>query len=354
MKSLKGHTDVVESLLFDEDNHLLLSSGCDKTIRMWDTRTDRVAKCIDLRNNSHLTGTNSNNAIVLPSELSNCSDKNLLPIAIGSHVMTFDRRGGPMIVKDAVGIMTSHNSEVSALSVCGDCIVVGEEDGTVSVAEFRENAKRSSNSLHALIVNSVLYDNYRQETISCGMDCLVRWGPQTLFQTTDDQESSSCGTRSAPYANPPYPNSMCKLGNIHSPSFILGVACGDGHVHLFDQTSKDVEIGSLEPECSLTAHPGSNVVQVRGYGDASQKNLMVTGSHSGVVSVWDVGKIFGEGGGSDEEEEGKDEEDDTAEVCSLKYVNDGSSDRLNDIAVIAGTSWIACVTTASHNSIMLM
>ncbi|OWZ22077.1 hypothetical protein PHMEG_0003268 [Phytophthora megakarya] len=166
----KGHRDSVNTLLCEEDVHpnVLASGSDDGTCRLWDVRTARVTKCLNVKKALDTDNEDESavNSLAFGSATAG-AESAYIYVAAGSKVLTFDVRQPALIVNCADREIFSQNEEeinvvsrhpgkhgkfLSAPDDSGDICVYdleshrlfktlrGQHSNICSVAPFRPNA----------------------------------------------------------------------------------------------------------------------------------------------------------------------------------------------------------------------
>ena len=231
VNKLKGHKGSVTCLQRNDIEQTLLSGAEDKTVRLWDLRTNRTVKC--------MTG------IVADIESIRYGyDKHIVHVASSTSLYSFDLRSEGLLNREPVSqVNFSEGDEVSsiALNSKGDTLAVAMDSGVINLLSMRhglflENAgatryKRLSR-IHTNIVSSIQFKkNNPRELLSGGFDytgCIWdidkgRPKATTVFQMIQNEEVDE---NKMQLVNPPFVMHM----NYMMDGRCVAAALGDGTV----------------------------------------------------------------------------------------------------------------------------
>jgi WD40 repeat protein len=226
---LKGHKKGINCLDASASDKGLVASGSDdKTVRLWDIRTERASKCICFDEAVEAVRFGS-------------IDHETLYAASGKHLFAFDLRTGGLITKSTSCIETATaEDDISSISVDSEysSIAVSDDNGVVTIMEVgptRSLSKRPKQlrGVHTSIVASIAFHPVNVKSlISGGFDCLVcAWDLTTGRSTAAVNVSQMTGSRDAQQAG----SQLVNPAFVQSVSYVLdgaGIAatCGDGTV----------------------------------------------------------------------------------------------------------------------------
>lgn len=237
---LKGHRASVTCLQLDSDQHFLLSGSDDKTVRLWDLRTNRSTKC--------MLG-----CFEAPIEAVRFATSHIIYAACSNAIYSFDLRFDGVLTKEPVAqvSMGEGTDEINtiAINIKGDTLAAAMDSGVINILPIRGNGTFCENSgatrykrltrVHTNIVSSINFKkNNPRELLSGGFDYIGcvwevdRGRPKTSvnFQSMalPVAEDAEPGEASNPIQmfNPPFVMSM----NYMLDGRCVVAALGDGSV----------------------------------------------------------------------------------------------------------------------------
>ncbi|KAE9331648.1 hypothetical protein PF008_g15327 [Phytophthora fragariae] len=294
--TFKGHRESVNTLLCEEDVHpnVLASGSDDGTCRLWDVRTTRVTKCLNVKK---ALGTDDEDESAVNSlafgKATAGAESAYIYVAAGTKVLTFDVRQPALIVdcadrevfqqnEDEINVLSRHAGKhgkfLSAPDDTGDICVYdlerhrlfktlrGQHTNICSAAPFRPNAPWNlvSGGMDGLL----LFWDFSRGRVKFSID--LNTGVNGLGNSaTADGEG---GVQQM--FNPPLVHSLAFA--LNGKSFVAGL--GDASIAVVDFGSKQI-VRRLK-------HHGAMVSQVHFPAFRPQDRLIST-ANDAKVCVWD-------------------------------------------------------------------
>ncbi|BFZ63501.1 WD repeat-containing protein 53 [Saitoella coloradoensis] len=337
---LKGHKAPVLSLAFSpSSSDSLASSSEDRTVRLWDLRTEKPVK-------AWLPTTLGGDPVtsIVWSE----NGEGRIWVGCGTRVLGLDVRGGSgmlggklVVEKEVAG------DEINQIALHGDLIAAADDLGDVHVWDTKADTVSSMKTNHTSIASTLLFLPRKPmpTLLSGGLDSqIMHWDltrklPKSTLNIRDLIVEAAEGDASGQMFNPPFVNSLSwnEVGKVWAS------AVGDGSVFVGRQGQDDGARGGKkkwnEERWEITAlsgephRAGASVVEWAKF----DPMRVVSGGNDGSVRIWDASRAFEEG---EQEEERATALVDTVELGEGKKVNwlttsEGSG---NGRVVIADTS----------------
>jgi serine/threonine protein kinase len=246
LRRLIGHEDSVWSVAFAPDGQSLLSTGKDRTLRLWDVASGRLVRTL----------------ATLPHEV-RCvvfsPDGRLAVAAVGITVRVLDVTTG-----QEVGRYSGHTNTVKALAVSpnGRRALSGGDDRTLCLWELNEGHERRRMAMHKGIVNGVAFTPDGRHALSGSRDQTIR-----LWDVEQGREL------------PRFPPQK---------SMVLSVAVSpDGRFGLSGNFDTRVRLWDLATGRELRRFQGHKQM-VPAVVFTPDSRRVLSGSHDQTVRLWDV------------------------------------------------------------------
>lgn len=224
---LKGHKECLNCIDATTSSRNLIASGSDdKSVRLWDIRTNKAIKCIVQCFESSVEAVKFS-----------ISDDNILYAASSNSLFSFDLRKDGIILKSPVSVTTdSAIDEINTIAVNlgGNFIAVGDDSGVATILETNNLKAYKPKRLngHSSLVNAIAFNPANSSSfVSGGFDCLL---------STWDLNHPNSPKSTVNLANLGIANNESKLKTINPPfvqnlSYIckaqaIVIALGDGSV----------------------------------------------------------------------------------------------------------------------------
>jgi WD40 repeat protein len=232
-KQYKGHKKQINCLDINYHNENIIASGSDdKTIRIWDTRTNKTTKCI--ANCGFKSSIESLNFNVK-------NDYNLFASS-GQDIFSFDLRMEGLILKEYVQMIDNltDNNEINVMVSHrkGQYIAIADDSGTATVVDIStgrieiESIKKQLSKVHKSIVSALAFrPNNNREIATGGFDCLsCSWdfssGRALSTMNMTDNSLFSESNNASQVFNPPYIQAL----EYGCSGRVLIAALGDGSI----------------------------------------------------------------------------------------------------------------------------
>ena len=237
MGKLRGHKGSVNCLQLNAPEQTLISGSEDKTVRLWDLRTNRTGKCV---------------AGCFTSDIEAVRygyDKNVVHVATSNALFSFDMRFEGLLSKEPLSQVnfSENGDEVSsiALNSKGDTLAVAMDSGVINLLAMRANGTFCENAgatrykrltrVHSNIVSTIQFKkNNPRELLSGGFDYIGcvwdidkgRPKVSSVFQPIPVSEESEDAAPKMQLVNPPFVMHMSYMMD----GRCVAAACGDGSV----------------------------------------------------------------------------------------------------------------------------
>ncbi|KAG7382188.1 WD repeat-containing protein 53 [Phytophthora boehmeriae] len=292
--TFKGHRGSVNALLCEEDAHpnVLVSGSDDGTCRLWDVRSARVTKCLNIKKalGSDDEDESAVNSLAFGKATAG-AESAYIYVAAGNKVLTFDVRQPALVVncadkevfqdnQDEINVLSRHPGKhgkfLSAPDDTGDICVYdleshrlfktlrGQHSNICSTAPFRPNAPWDlvSGGMDGLL----LFWDFSRGRVKFSID--LNTGVNGLRETQGE------GAGVQQMFNPPLVHSLAFAPN--GKSFVAGL--GDASIAVVDFNSRQI-VRRLK-------HHGAMVSQVHFPVFRLHDRLLSTANDS-KVCVWD-------------------------------------------------------------------
>ena len=241
---LRGHRASVTCLQLDAEQQSLLSGSDDKTVRLWDVRTNRSTKC--------MLG-----CFEAPIEAVRFATSSIVYAACSKAIYSFDLRFDGVLTKEPVAQLSMGNGtdEISSIAINskGDTLAAAMDSGVINIIPIRGNGSFCENAgstrykrltrVHTNIVSTISFKkNNPRELLSGGFDYIGcvwevdRGRPKcsTSFQlipaTVTEGDEPDEASNPMQMINPPFVMSM----NYILDGRCVVAALGDGSVSCAD------------------------------------------------------------------------------------------------------------------------
>lgn len=357
--TLRGHRDSVNALLCEDAvrPHELASGSDDGSVRIWDVRSARVTRSMNVRKALGLDGSDADVDSAAVNALAFSATGDLLHAAAGNKVLSFDLRQDALVFTCASReVLQANDDEVNALARHGGrggrFLAAPDDSGDIRV--FDTDAHRLFKTLrghHANICSAALFRPHAPwDLVSGGLDGFVLFwdfsrgrmkckidlsdGVNALGEEEGESEDVRRG-RAAQSAsrlfNPPLVHALAFAPN--GRSFAAGL--GDASVAVIDFNAKRVVR-------RLKQHRAA-VSQVHFPAFRADEWLLSCGNDA-KICVWDYQRALS----SPEPTGGEDAEDDEAATAAGDEVN-ANPDIVQEFMVPRGPN---AITTSLHQNLV--
>ncbi|KAF4319320.1 hypothetical protein BBO99_00006509 [Phytophthora kernoviae] len=292
--TFKGHRGSVNALLCEEDAHpnVLVSGSDDGTCRLWDVRSTRVTKCLNIKK---ALGTGDENESAVNSlafgKASAGAENAYIYVAAGNKVLTFDVRQAALVVNCAdKEVFQDNQDEINVLSrhpgKQGKFLSAPDDAGDICIYDLESHRLfKTLRAQHSNICSGAPFrPNAPWDLVSGGMDGLllfwdfsrgrVKFSIDLNTGVNGLGETVGEGADVQQMFNPPLVHSLAFAPN--GKSFAAGL--GDASVAVIDFNSRQI-VRRLK-------HHGAMVSQVHFPAFRPQDRLISTANDS-KVCVWD-------------------------------------------------------------------
>ena len=251
-EKLSGHKESILCLdTNSKDCNQILSGSEDKSVRLWDLRTNRTQKCFVKCFKSSVE-----------CVLFHSNDENIIYAASGTKIFTFDVRIDKILVTDSMNTFTVNDddNEINAMDFKydsnGGWIAVGDDAGTISIFPIESDFPVSVTSagmnsrrltrFHSNIIGSISFKpSNTPEILSGGFDCKVCSWDYSKCRTLANN-NFTITTTSKQVVNPPFVQS---IKHIFDGDLVI-CALGNGSLQLLKCKDLSV-IASVEAHASM-------------------------------------------------------------------------------------------------------
>lgn len=215
VSKLKGHKGSITCLQVNAPEQTLLSGSEDKTVRLWDLRTNRTSKCMAGCYTSDIEAVRYG------------YDKNVVHVASSNALYSFDVRFEGLLSKEPLSQVnfSENGDEVSsiALNSKGDTLAVAMDSGVINLLSMKSNGTFCENAgatrykrltrVHSNIVSTISFKkNNPRELLSGGFDYIGcvwdidkgRPKASTVFQLIPNSEEDDDAAPKMQLVNPPF------------------------------------------------------------------------------------------------------------------------------------------------------
>jgi WD40 repeat protein len=226
---LKGHKECINCIDSTTSSRNLIASGSDdKSVRLWDIRTNKAIKCVVQCFESSVEAVKFS-----------VSNDNILFAASSNSLFNFDLRKDGIIIKSPVSVTTdAATDEINtiAVSMSGDFVAVGDDSGVATILETNNLKSYKPKRLngHNSLVNAIAFSPVNPNGfVTGGFDCLLStWdldNPNSPKSSVNMAKLTLCTESTTKSINPPF---VQNLSYIFQGQAIV-VALGDGSVKFF-------------------------------------------------------------------------------------------------------------------------
>jgi hypothetical protein len=151
--TLKGHRDRVNSLAFDDEKKLLMSSGEDKTIRVWDLSKRKCVRILHSKNRANCV---------------NFYDDKIISSLNGGQIEIWD------LTTNTSHVIDAHESSINKFAICSKTnqFISCALNGTIKIWDKKTLSCQSTYQSEVPIF-SILIHTFSEMIIACGNSNLI-------------------------------------------------------------------------------------------------------------------------------------------------------------------------------------
>jgi WD40 repeat protein len=227
---LKGHKECLNCVDSTTSSRNLIATGSDdKSVRLWDIRTNKAIKCVVQCFESPVEAVKFS-----------VSEDHLLYAASSNSLFTFDLRKDGIIMKSPTSVITdAATDEINTIAVnlSGDFVAVGDDSGIATILETNNLKAYKPKRLngHNSLVNAMAFSPVNPNSfVTGGFDCLLStWdldnpnGPKSSVNMSKLGNEKNESTMKN--INPPFVQNLSYIFQ----AMAIVVALGDGSVMYF-------------------------------------------------------------------------------------------------------------------------